>query len=242
MSSSAITFVALLFFLFVISVFVVLIVWGLKKIKRVDDVLSSGAAQRGWHYERAKKHYGYILQGNSARVGWKLRASVKEHPKDHIAGASVSTHWSTDDVNTPHLELMLRTQAGYRIETSASGHVASALFGVVSSALNAPKSEHDDLLKNGQHLTFQSSPLKESYVIIARDVQLVARLFDDRARDCLARWQTSPILSQEAKNTLCIDLGQNNLHLSVREFFEAMEPLEQLVELGVTLAGNYRGR
>ena len=238
-SNSLGTILFIAFFLFGIGIFVVLIIYGTNKINNREKSISEGAKQRGWQYEGYSKKFTYRLQGRSSQIRWRVDAWVSKRARSKRTNAT--TKWYTEDINLLHLELVIRSQTVYALEMSALGQGSLAVANTLVSAIGLQKSELGELQQTGTTLRLAQSPLKENFVIVTRDPALVDRLLDARAQGCLKRWLESAHITDQARKSLHVDLGQNNLRVYVNVVLENIESVDLLVELGQTLAQNYQG-
>jgi hypothetical protein len=230
---------ALIFLGLLLSVMIGLIIYAIKKMNTRNEEFALRAQQRGWKYLPWTQQYFYQIHGSTRGIAWRVLADVDNHP-EHRGTSNQTITWTTDDIFVPHLELILVTPEKYKLLTSVPIRAVSAAMINIMTAVTGFKSEHDDLLRNGQRMHFPQSPLKEMYIILARDKSLPPRLFDSRVQDCLLRWQNSPTLNHAAKSGLRIDLGQNNLRVYTMDVPDHFEEIELLVELGCAVALSYQ--
>lgn len=229
---------ALVFILCMGGFMVAFIAWALTKINAAQKALAEHARQRGWEFNPTKRGYTYQIRGQTGRIHWLIQER-SSHSRSSAAGSRVLTTWRSDDINLPHLELIVRSPKELAMENNPLVNPMFAAMNMVSEKMSGFQSEHGELLKSGVKLQLPDPALKNQFVIITRSPALVERLFTQQVQEGLVRWLASPAVSEYAKTKLHIDLGQTSLRLYVNESVTQPEAIDLMVSLGSALAHNY---
>jgi hypothetical protein len=194
------------------------------------------ASKLGWRYDGMPNGETlFTLRGESGGVKWKVRYRADSGESD---SKKSKLTWATRSVQGATTELRLIGRARY---AHSRAHV-EPIIEKFSSLIMTPREiglahARAEFIERTAPAEVGSPTFRERFVVIARNDRLARSLISEKLEALLIKWGRGLAPSEQV---LSIWLDWQGLRIDVDAPWTAMREIEQLVALGLALAGQYR--
>jgi hypothetical protein len=193
------------------------------------------AAALGWRYDdRPNGETLFTLRGEEGGVKWKVRyrdrsSQSEERPK---------LTWATRSVQGATTELRLIGRARYEHSRTHVEPVIEKFTSLIMTPREIGLAQaRAEFIERTVPTEVGSGAFRERFVVIARNDRLARALIDEKVEGLLTKWGCGVAAPDKV---LSIWLDWQGLRIDVDHPCVAMREIEQLVALGLALAGRYR--